>query len=73
MPDTVAFASVGEYLKKELPSIEHVVRTRMGGTLLEKRIIAQMIDRIKELFDSQAEQVGSRAALERLYGMVRRT
>jgi CRISPR-associated protein Cas1 len=47
----VAFASVGEFVKKNLPSLEHVVRTKMGRTLHEKHIIDQMIDRIKELFD----------------------
>lgn len=46
----VAFSAVGEFLRQGLPNLEYVVRMKIGRYLHEKKIIAQMIDRIKELF-----------------------
>jgi CRISP-associated protein Cas1 len=46
-----AFAAVGEFLKKKPPSLDSVVRVRLGRVLHEKQVIPKMIDRIKDLFN----------------------
>lgn len=47
----VAFSAVKDFAKGKLPSMEYAVRSRAGRHLREHKIIASMIDRIKELFD----------------------
>lgn len=56
-----AFASVKAHSKRPNEPFERVVRQTTGRTLRKQKIVARMIDRIKELFDISKVEPGERA------------
>ena len=47
----IAFGAVKEFQRREGDKLERITRTRAGRTLQQKKVIAKMIDAIKELFE----------------------